>query len=624
MTDELDFDRVEAMLEGAGDDDDDDRKRSRSRSRSRARRRRDDDEAEQSDDGRRKRDDHKDPKGASKRTTSKRGDADGEDEEEEEDGDDRHGRRRRSSDDRGDGEGADRERSKDERSRRREKEKSKDERSGSRERRTASRGGERSGRSDDKEGRDRKEEKKEKKKKDGERSSDRKKDKHHKDKKRRRDEGRPTSSEDEREKERSRQLRNAQIEEERRKKKEADEKRTRELEEAMRDDLTVLILNLSLKATERDVWTFFSKHCGKVRDIQVIRDQRSGKSKGVGYVEFYTQEAVLKAMSMSGQMVLGQPIKVQASQAEKNRAARVAKQQQAEQLEGGPMRIYVGGLVDSLNNITEQELSELFRPFGDISGVDLHKDPCTGRCKGYAFIQFKRAQDAREAMASMNNMELAGRQIRVGYATDSSNRGNNQTASAALQQNQLQMNLAQQALDLADGERLDDDGGGFLSGASTRIALMQKLQREGDDPPSSVQQLLPPGVVLPGFFPTPQILPSALATAMVAGPMLPPQVSSSFVRMENMFTTEMVLEEGPEFYDDILDDVKGECSKHGVVERAWVDKDKADGQVWMKFTNEMEAAAAKNALHGRSFGGQQVHVETVTEAQWLAGTGGAV
>jgi len=44
-----------------------------------------------------------------------------------------------------------------------------------------------------------------------------------------------------------------------------------------------------LKAKEKDIWNFFSKaECGKIRDIRIIRDQRSGKSKGVAYVEFYT------------------------------------------------------------------------------------------------------------------------------------------------------------------------------------------------------------------------------------------------------------------------------------------------------------------------------------------------
>lgn len=38
-----------------------------------------------------------------------------------------------------------------------------------------------------------------------------------------------------------------------------------------RDDLTVLIMNLSLKATEKDVWRFLTETAGKVADIQLIR-----------------------------------------------------------------------------------------------------------------------------------------------------------------------------------------------------------------------------------------------------------------------------------------------------------------------------------------------------------------
>lgn len=42
------------------------------------------------------------------------------------------------------------------------------------------------------------------------------------------------------------------------------------------------------------------------------------------------------------------------------------------------MKIYVGGLVDNLSTLTPPDLKQLFSPFGDIVGVDLHKDPYTG------------------------------------------------------------------------------------------------------------------------------------------------------------------------------------------------------------------------------------------------------
>lgn len=105
------------------------------------------------------------------------------------------------------------------------------------------------------------------------------------------------------------------------------------MQEAKREDHTILVYCLPLKAKERDIWNFFCKTgCGRIRDIRIIRDARSGKSKGVAYVEFYTSDAVQKALTMSdrpfelkGREFMG--LRVQHSQAEKNRAAAAAKYQ---------------------------------------------------------------------------------------------------------------------------------------------------------------------------------------------------------------------------------------------------------------------------------------------------------
>lgn len=54
------------------------------------------------------------------------------------------------------------------------------------------------------------------------------------------------------------------------------------------------------------------------------------------------------------------------------------------------MKVVVGGLEDRLADIQEDRLKELFGPFGHIDYVDIHRDPLTGRCKGFAFIQYTR------------------------------------------------------------------------------------------------------------------------------------------------------------------------------------------------------------------------------------------
>lgn len=62
------------------------------------------------------------------------------------------------------------------------------------------------------------------------------------------------------------------------------------------------------------------------------------------------------------------------------------------------MKVFVGGLTDKLQEISESELKELFEPFGHIEYVDIHRDPQTGKCKGYAFIQYESTECAKAAV----------------------------------------------------------------------------------------------------------------------------------------------------------------------------------------------------------------------------------
>lgn len=48
-------------------------------------------------------------------------------------------------------------------------------------------------------------------------------------------------------------------------------------------------------------------------------------------------------------------------------------------------RLYVGSLHF---NLTESDIKQVFEPFGELEFVDLHRDPTTGRSKGYAFVQY--------------------------------------------------------------------------------------------------------------------------------------------------------------------------------------------------------------------------------------------
>lgn len=57
---------------------------------------------------------------------------------------------------------------------------------------------------------------------------------------------------------------------------------------------------------EKDLFNFFAQsNIGRIIDIKVIRDTRTGKSKGVAYIEFESQESVVFATSLSGQQING-------------------------------------------------------------------------------------------------------------------------------------------------------------------------------------------------------------------------------------------------------------------------------------------------------------------------------
>ncbi len=63
---------------------------------------------------------------------------------------------------------------------------------------------------------------------------------------------------------------------------------------------------MNFNATEKDVFNFFARAgIGRVIDIKIIRDPRTGKSKGVAYSEFESQESVLLAVALSGQPIRG-------------------------------------------------------------------------------------------------------------------------------------------------------------------------------------------------------------------------------------------------------------------------------------------------------------------------------
>ncbi len=76
------------------------------------------------------------------------------------------------------------------------------------------------------------------------------------------------------------------------------------------------------------------------------------------------------------------------------------------------MNLYVGNLPYSLG---DQELKELFTPFGDVRTARVMMDRETGRSRGFGFIEMDDAA-AQQAVAARNGFDVGGRALVVNEA----------------------------------------------------------------------------------------------------------------------------------------------------------------------------------------------------------------
>lgn len=178
-----------------------------------------------------------------------------------------------------------------------------------------------------------------------------------------------------------------------------------------RDARTVFMRQLAREVRPRDIEEFY-RPVGKIRDVRMITDRNSHRPKGIAYVEFQNIDSVSQAIRMSGEKLLNQCVIIQATMAEKNRAAMEAA---ALAKQYGPTKLYVGSLH---SDITEPMLRAIFEPFGHIDYVQLQFDPGTGQSKGFGFVHYKESEHARHAAEKLNGFELAGRPMKVCHVNE--------------------------------------------------------------------------------------------------------------------------------------------------------------------------------------------------------------
>lgn len=76
-------------------------------------------------------------------------------------------------------------------------------------------------------------------------------------------------------------------------------------------------------------------------------------------------------------------------------------------------KLFVGSLPYS---VTDDDLRDLFKDFGDVASAKVIFDRETNRSKGFGFVEFEDDAAAKKAIDALNNTDMGGRSIVVNEA----------------------------------------------------------------------------------------------------------------------------------------------------------------------------------------------------------------
>jgi RNA recognition motif-containing protein len=84
------------------------------------------------------------------------------------------------------------------------------------------------------------------------------------------------------------------------------------------------------------------------------------------------------------------------------------------------MNIFVGNLSAE---VTENDLAELFKPFGQVKSAEVKRELFSGATKGFGFVEMPGRNHSLAAIAGLNGKEFKGQALRVNEAREFPARG---------------------------------------------------------------------------------------------------------------------------------------------------------------------------------------------------------
>ena len=227
-------------------------------------------------------------------------------------------------------------------------------------------------------------------------------------------------------------------------------------------------------------------------------------------------------------------------------------------VEQSPNKVFVGGLP---YNVLEPQLIELLQAFGPLKSLKLIKEPgVKDASKGYAFCEWKDPNVTKIAVEGLDGLEIQGKTITLRLsdgANSSPNRPNGGVPQEPMhaQDNAGNLNVA-----------------AALAAAGVPMNAGHSVPSHETDKTSSVS-----------------------SKTQETG------TESRVLMLLNMVTKEELHDD--EEYEDIVEDIKGECEKHGTLLKIKMPRSGPHlCKTFLEYKTVEMSRTAKEALHGREFG----------------------
>ncbi|GAB5590350.1 Nucleolar protein 13 [Umbelopsis nana] len=192
----------------------------------------------------------------------------------------------------------------------------------------------------------------------------------------------------------------------------------------------VWIGNLSYSTTEADLKAYFSS-CGEITRIKCPPGRTARqKNQGFAFIDFTTEEAVASAVAKSEKELNGRALLIKDSKnyEKTGRPKREMADEDASSVGGKAgdriakkqknppsTTVFVGNLSFAA---TREAIKEQFEPCGRIRKVRLATFEDSGKCKGFAYIDFFDVESATKALRAPDKHMLDGRKLRLEYASE--------------------------------------------------------------------------------------------------------------------------------------------------------------------------------------------------------------